>query len=258
MRPSLAISAAVLAGAIATLGSPAAASSTGTIDVTVEAPGASGGSRPGASAPPPDATQTGGWAGGLASGPTVADLQAFCDAIGQAENTVGGCIAGAPQDGDGAGPTPPAITPEILAQAVRDEVAIAVPRPGTSPAGPQVTGLRTWFWLDRSAWRPVTARAELPGLWAEVTATPVRATWTPGDGSPPVTCEGPGRPHPGTAGATTTCGHTYTRTGAHTLRVAVTYAVTWRSSTGASGTQDPIVLGTTAPVTVEQRQVVVT
>ena len=102
------------------------------------------------------------------------------------------------------------------------------------------------------------ARAELDGVWAEVTATPVRATWSPGDGGRAVTCLGPGRPHPGHDDATTDCGHVYTVMGDYSIEVAVTYEVTWSSSTGASGTQDPIVLSTDLPIHVEQRQAVTT
>lgn len=162
--------------------------------------------------------------------------------------------APAPPAGGGAAPLP---DPAIVAQAARQEVPIRVPRPHTSPDGvPQVTGLKTWYWMDEAEWSPATARAELPGIWAEVTATPTKAVWTPGDGATPVTCRGPSRPHPGTSGATTDCGHTYTDVGSPTVRVAVTYEVTWRSSTGRSGVQDPIVLTTSLPLTVEQRQVV--
>ena len=135
-----------------------------------------------------------------------------------------------------------------------------IPAPNTSPpAGQaQLTGLRTWFWLDAEAWVPVTARAELDGVWAEVTATPVRATWTPGDGGRAVTCLGPARPHPGHDDATTDCGHVYTVMGDYSIEVAVTYEVTWSASTGESGTQDPIVLSTDLPIHVEQRQAVST
>lgn len=178
---------------------------------------------------------------------------------------------GTPGDGDPGPPMqqmwPPAIppapgpapapAPAVLAAAARQEIPIRIPAPHTSPDGvAQVTGLTTWFWMDPSQWAPATARAELPGIWAEVTATPTRAVWTPGDGSAAITCRGPSRPHPGTSGATTDCGHTYINTGAYTIRVAVTYQVTWTSSTGASGTQPPIVLTTNLPITVEQRQAV--
>jgi len=151
------------------------------------------------------------------------------------------------------------IDPAVLAQEAREAIRLPLPRPHTSPPedGFQLVGLETWFWLDEASWRPVTARAELPGIWAEVTATPTRATWTSGDGGAAVTCSGPGARHPGTAGAETECGHTYLDVGSHTVEVEVTFAVTWRASNGAAGVQEPITVTADLPITVEQRQAVI-
>jgi hypothetical protein len=223
------------------------------IDVIVETPGGSGGGRP-ETAEDGGAGSSGGDGGGAEAG----------EAVG-AVPVVGGCATvpvGAVCGGDGAeepaAPAAPAFDPVVLAQAALDSAPIALPEPHTSPDGvPQMTGLATWFWLEPGSWEPVSARAELPGIWAEVTATPTRATWTPGDGSAAVVCTGPGRPHPGSAGATTDCGHTYVDVGSYTLVVEVTYTVTWTSSTGASAALDPITVGAELPVTVEQRQAVI-
>lgn len=152
---------------------------------------------------------------------------------------------------------PPPPTASEVAELAFEQVDIQIPRPHTSPDGVrQITGLKTWYWLDSSQWTSASARAEVTGVWAEITARPVRAVWTPGDGSDAIACAGPARPHPLTAGATTDCGHVYTDVGSYTIRVAVTYAVTWRSSTGETGTEAPLVLTTNLPITVEQRQVV--
>ncbi len=165
----------------------------------------------------------------------------------------------------GAPPPPPGappvhvIDPAALAQEARETVELPLPQPHTSPPedGFQLVGLETWFWLDAASWQPVTARAELPGIWAEVTATPTSATWTPGDGGAAVVCPGPGAAHPGTAGAATDCGHTYVDLGTFTVAVEVTFAVTWRASNGTSGTQPPIVVSAAVPIRVEQRQAVI-
>ena len=160
-----------------------------------------------------------------------------------------------PTAGGGEAPAPPSAGE--VAQLALDQVTLTIPRPHTSPDDvDQITGLKTWFWMDPDEWVAASARAELPGIWAEVTATPAVAVWTPGDGSPSITCTGPGRPHPGTPGATTDCGHVYTDVGTYSLRVEVTYRVTWRASTGETGTQDALVLTTEVPLTVAQRQVV--
>lgn len=238
-------------GADSTIIAPSPSGGTGSIGAEVS----TGGGRPGPPTPPrPRPSPSGGGAGAGSEGPSPLDEARECQVLPIRPLCLAplGVVAGGPSG------APAPVAGEVLAAHVRDLVTITVPRPRTSPDGaPQLAGLTTWFWLDPDEWRTATARAELPGLWAEVTATPVRSVWTPGDGSPAVTCDGPGRRHPGTSGATTTCGHPYTVAGDYTLRVAVTYAVTWRSSAGETGTQAPIVLTTTIPITVEQRQAVV-
>ncbi len=151
------------------------------------------------------------------------------------------------------------VDPATVAQSLRNEVPVVMPRPHTSPpeGGFQLTGLETWYWLDAEAWEPVSVRAEVPGVWVEVTATPTTATWEPGDGSATVVCTGPSRPHPGTTGATTGCGHTYIDTGRYTITASVRFAVTWEASTGEGGDLDPITLSRQLPIEVEQRQVVI-
>lgn len=203
----------------------------------VTEPGDDGSGGQGGSAP----ENQGGTSGGGGGGPT-----------GPTQGTACSPLAGATNPCDAGGTAPPA--PEVVAQIALDSVTFAIPELNTSPGGHQITGIETWLWLDPDQWLAHTARAELPGLWAEVTATPTRAEWDPGDGSPRITCNGPGRP--ATPNSTTDCGHTYTVIGDYTLTVRVTYAVTWRASNGATGTFDAIVLTDSAPVEVQQRQAV--
>ncbi|HEX6424011.1 MAG TPA: hypothetical protein VFZ79_11065, partial [Acidimicrobiales bacterium] len=63
-----------------------------------------------------------------------------------------------------------------LARQAYDQVPFTFPAPATSPAidVDQITGLPTWLWIDPGGWRELTARAEIPGFWVEVTATPHR------------------------------------------------------------------------------------
>jgi len=198
------------------------------------------------SGPHGDTGESGG--GGVVS----PEWQAYFDCVEAATTS---CMSPPMGVGD---PALPAAVPEALAEMALDSATIALPQPHTSPDGvPQMTGLMTWFWIDPTAWVPISARAELPGVWAEVTATPTSATWTPGDGGAAVTCDGPGRAHPGTSGATTDCGHTYVDIGSYTLTVDVTYQVAWDSSTGAGGELDPIVVSGEVPIRVEQRQAVI-
>jgi hypothetical protein len=88
-------------------------------------------------------------------------------------------------------------TPAQLAQRATNRLRLPLPVPQFEPrrqssAGPAtLVAIPTWFYLD--GWAPVTQRTRAGGVWAEVTAAPVSATWWPGDGSAPVRCVGPGR-----------------------------------------------------------------
>ncbi len=173
---------------------------------------------------------------------------------------LGGCTAAPTSEAPAAaaGTPAPVVDPGTVAASVRESMPVEMPAASTSPPadGFQLTGLHTWFWLDADGWTPTSVRAEVPGAWIEVTATPTEARWDPGDGTATVTCAGPGRRHPGTPGATTDCGHTYTRVGRHEIAIDVSYAVTWTASTGEAGTVAPLVLTSTLPIDVQQRQAV--
>lgn len=227
----------------------------GTIGAEVSTPG-DGSNGSGSGAGESSGNGTGGPVGSNGpggSGGSGESVPIYCEETGADPAT---CLS-RPATVDGPAAAPEPVAAVVVAAIAREEITIEIPRPHTSPDdAAQMTGLRTWFWLQPDRWTSSTARAELPGVWAEVTATPIQATWNPGDGGSPVTCDGPGRPHPGTSKATTDCGHVYTTIGHYALGVTVTYQVTWRSSTGETGVLDPLVLTTSLPITVEQRQVV--
>ena len=65
---------------------------------------------------------------------------------------------------------------------------------------------------DAARQRPLVLVATLGGVSATVTATPTQVVWEPGDGSPAVTCTGPGEAYdPSAPDATSDCAHTYIR-----------------------------------------------
>jgi hypothetical protein len=89
----------------------------------------------------------------------------------------------------------PVIAPATLARQAWKQLPLVFPPPATSPAidQPQYVNLATWLWVEPGAWVSRSATAEVPGLSATVTATPMRVEWDLGDGST-VTC-GAGTPY---------------------------------------------------------------
>ena len=156
---------------------------------------------------------------------------------------------------------------EDLARSATNRLPLPLPAPKFNPSRPSSAGpstlvaIPTWFWMD--SWRPVSQRTQAGGVWAEVVAAPVEATWDPGDGSPVVRCAGPGTAWAPSA-KDSPCEHTYVRSSAgqprnaYTARVIVTWRVTWTGSGGRSGTLPLMERQTTFPIAVAERQTVVT
>ena len=95
---------------------------------------------------------------------------------------------------------------------------VAKRSPAENNSDPQYGGL-PYTWVDlwtcvwAGEWQSVARTVELRGVSATVTATPTALVFDPGDGSAPVTCDGPGRPwteadgsNPPSAGG---CGYMY-------------------------------------------------
>jgi len=154
-----------------------------------------------------------------------------------------------------------------MARQAYDEVPFGFPVPVTSPGIDidQITGLPTWLWIEPASWTELSARAEIPGFWVEVTARPQRVVWDMGDGET-VTCDGPGTPYdPAVAdGAQSTdCSHVFQHTsvdepdGQYAASVTVEWSVAWESSTGAGATLAGASRTTTFALTVTERQAVV-
>lgn len=159
-------------------------------------------------------------------------------------------------------------TPERLAQRATNRLSLPLPQPRFDPSRPSSAGpstlvnIPTWFWVD--GWKPVHQQTRAGGVWAEVVATPVEATWFPGDGTAPVHCIGPGRPWSSDAFDRAACRHTYLRSSAaqrglaYLARVTVVWKVTWRGSGGRGGALPLMERQMSFPVAVAERQTVVT
>jgi hypothetical protein len=133
-----------------------------------------------------------------------------------------------------------------------------------------------WFWSDAAAWKPLTATARAGANWARVTATPSTLTFTPGDGSAPVSCRGPGVvfdpdssqfTYPGSwvpVAEPGGCDYTYRESSGDypneevTATVAITWNLTWTGSGATSGTLTQRTTTTKESFVVAEMQSVVT
>lgn len=148
-----------------------------------------------------------------------------------------------PIDGQGIVPEGGAVDPAQLAADARASVPIEAPPIETSPDADRETyaQITTWLWVDPSWWKGYTATASAGRVSATVTATPVLATWSTGDGGTEE-CAGPGVVwRRGLGDDDTYCSHVYRRSSAgepddrFPLQVAVDFEVTWSSNVGQGG-----------------------
>lgn len=134
------------------------------------------------------------------------------------------------------------------------------------PADKMVVNVGTWFWVRKSLWRPVSVTAVIPTqagpITVTTTATPTHLIYSPGDGSSPVTCRGPGIAWRRSYGdrARSNCMHTY-RVASHTTsshtykaRLSIQWAVTWTSNLGIGGRLPNVRLGLGSTVRVLELQ----
>ena len=142
--------------------------------------------------------------------------------------------------------------------------ALDVPTPTVAmspPAGvDHLVGLDTWFWLTN--WAAASATATLGATSSTVTITPQTITYAFGDGTPDLTCTGPGTPY--TPGGVTDCGHrwitrsTTTNPNATTdITATITWQTTWAATTGQTGDLGTLTSSTTTAVRVLEAQAVV-
>lgn len=137
----------------------------------------------------------------------------------------------------------PDLSARQLAQAVRDLVTRRLPPLSPVLSPPVSTGgfvnFPTWFAAVDPG--PIRADAAIPGLNASVTASVRSSDWDAGDGSI-VHCLGLGTRRPTGSAAAGPCSHTFVTSSAgeagaaFAISVSVVWAVSWRASTGQTGT----------------------
>ena len=151
----------------------------------------------------------------------------------------------------GAAGIPASPAPADLAREAYAQLRLPVPTPEHSPnlrladgRTAVLLGEQTWLWTDRSRFQPRSVRVQAGPVWALVTASPVGLSFDPGDGSPAVSCVGPGTAFvPGRDAAhavSPTCGYQYRWSSADepggvvTAEYGITWRVTWTGSTGTA------------------------
>ena len=137
-----------------------------------------------------------------------------------------------------------AVDPRVLLEDALARLAIPDPAMAANPpvGSAALVRMPTWLWLDGDYWRPRSATASAGGASATVTATPVTAEWSMGDGAV-VSCEGPGQPWSpaAPASAPSPCSHTYLTSSSaqpgdtYALTATVTWSVTWTSTVPGIG-----------------------
>ena len=167
---------------------------------------------------------------------------------------------------------PPVVTPATLAEQAYRTIVFPRPSGHRSPSetllykGFPFTYVNLWlfYWTSPATWHTLTATASAAGLSATVTATPVQLVYDPGDGSPAVSCAGPGRAwtdadgnDPPSGGA---CGYQYLKvTGSPiTSTQTIVWKITWTGTGNTGGEIPSLSTSTSGQLNVMQIQTVVT
>ena len=161
-----------------------------------------------------------------------------------------------PPAGPAAPPDPRVLAQQAIALMGLRAITIGiVPEPRAGSVG--IIGMPTWMWAQnpsQSTWGPITKSASAAGSTVTATAKVDRVVWAMGDGST-VACTGPGTAYLDSFGKepSPSCGHTYTRQGAYTVRATSYWTVQWAGA-GQSGTI-PLTFTQTTNITMGEAQV---
>ncbi len=144
----------------------------------------------------------------------------------------------------------PPVTPQELLAWARSQLALPLPAVQTAPphGSDGLVGLPEWFWVAPGQWHPMSARVQVGGVWAQVTARPSRLEVQPGTGTS-VACPGPGTPYDPRLAASaqhTSCSYTYAQSSdglprnGYQVSVTVVWTAAWQGSGGAGGILAPL------------------
>lgn len=246
----------------------------------IKKPGNGGGSGSGGTpASPP--SRGGSGAGSAAPKPVVLTEEQKQQAEARAKAFQSACLSvrvttgQTPAECRPAAPAPAgsAPAPETPGEAaVRIMAKVDIPKPVAPEGGPAGVTLAdgrpytavnttTWFWVDQSSWQSVSDSENGAGMWVEVNLEPTRLRLSPGDGSPDVTCTGPGTAWTqGTdplAEAPGGCHHIYKKAGNVNATISIDWHATWTASGGQSGDFGTVTSSTPWNFTVVEGQALV-
>ncbi|KUN08766.1 hypothetical protein AQI95_07075 [Streptomyces yokosukanensis] len=167
-----------------------------------------------------------------------------------------------------------AITPEILAGLAYEQIKVPSTKVSLAPDDTTKVNLRTWAWLDKAEFKPVSVTASItaPGLNLQATtvAKPVSLKLQPGTGDAetyPASGEcainddgSIGEPYAnGKADETPPCGIRYLRSSGDAtfpLKATITWQITWTGTGGAGGDLPDGTFGNEQDVKVQEIQTV--
>jgi hypothetical protein len=150
-----------------------------------------------------------------------------------------------------------------LTVSAEESLVVPLPEVGSSPpVGSLVpVGLPVWFWVGNG--EGVSESASVPGVSVTVRAEVTEMSVTvdgPADAGSVIACDGTGEVFdPGRHGPwdRSSCSHVFDHAGAAEVTVAVTWALSWSATTGASGVLDPVTRSTTVAMGPVELQAVV-
>lgn len=163
---------------------------------------------------------------------------------GGSSGTGGGAPGPGPRPRPAPAPPPPPPPPSgvEVATFIAQRMQISAPQVGVAPpARAWFVNIAGWVWIEQG-WVGVRTDYEIRGTRATVVASPVEYQFWPGDGSPPVRCQGPGTKwFDGQANdASGRCTHTFYKNTPEQTKlpsaVTIIYRLDWNSpSDGTSG-----------------------
>lgn len=170
----------------------------------------------------------------------------------------------------------PEVSTETIARSAASIAYDLIPAPFGDFAPPAREGLINiglWFWVQPAVWQPKSVTAWIPTpsgpISVTTTATPTKLNFHPGDGLfgyGKKTCVGPGIRWTTLIGdfLPSPCMYTYRHSsaidssGLFSASISIIWRVTWRSSTGASGTLPDVSTSSSHQMRIREFQALVT